>query len=164
MEGQPFLRTHACGICRTRHTSQSGNNSWGSFTRVTVHAPSSKLFSNMNTTEPFISVQASSQQELNNLDPRKIRLIEGNAKCHHLKELTCNGTLRQVFICLMPRTPNPPSLHTVYVYTELYTYSHRKKRGERGWVEPERRGEKQYYKKLGWKYQYDWLYLQSINT
>jgi hypothetical protein len=29
---------------------------------------------------------------------RKIRLIEGNAKCRHLKELTCKGTLRQVFI------------------------------------------------------------------
>ncbi len=29
---------------------------------------------------------------------RKIRLIEGNAKYHHLKKLTCKGTLRQVFI------------------------------------------------------------------
>ncbi len=29
---------------------------------------------------------------------RKIRLIEGNAKCRHLKKLTCKGTLRQVFI------------------------------------------------------------------
>jgi hypothetical protein len=29
---------------------------------------------------------------------RKIRLIEGNAKCGHLKKLTYNGTLRQVFI------------------------------------------------------------------
>jgi hypothetical protein len=28
---------------------------------------------------------------------RKIRLIEVNAKCPHLKILTCNGTLRQVF-------------------------------------------------------------------
>jgi hypothetical protein len=27
---------------------------------------------------------------------RKIRLIEGNAKCRHLKKLTCKGTLRQV--------------------------------------------------------------------
>ncbi len=29
---------------------------------------------------------------------RKIRLIEVNAKCRHLKKLTCKGTLRQVFI------------------------------------------------------------------
>jgi hypothetical protein len=47
---------------------------------------------------------------------RKIRLIEGNAKCRHLKKLTCKGTLRQVFICLRPRTPYPTPLHTVYVY------------------------------------------------
>jgi hypothetical protein len=39
----------------------------------------------------------------------KIRLIEGNAKCCHLKKLTYKGTLRQVFICLRPRTPYPPS-------------------------------------------------------
>jgi hypothetical protein len=29
---------------------------------------------------------------------RKIRLIEGNAKCRHLKQLTCKVTLRQMFI------------------------------------------------------------------
>ncbi len=33
---------------------------------------------------------------------RKIRLIEGNAKCRRLKYLTCIGTLQQVFICLRP--------------------------------------------------------------
>ncbi len=31
------------------------------------------------------------------------------------KKITCKGTLRQVFICLRPRTPHP--LHTVNVYT-----------------------------------------------
>ncbi len=31
---------------------------------------------------------------------RKVILIEGKAKCRHLKKLTCKGTLRQVFICL----------------------------------------------------------------
>ncbi len=36
---------------------------------------------------------------------RKIGLIEGNAKCRHLNNMTCKGTLRQVFICLRPRTP-----------------------------------------------------------
>jgi hypothetical protein len=27
---------------------------------------------------------------------RKIKLIEGNAKCRHLKKIICEGTLRQV--------------------------------------------------------------------
>jgi hypothetical protein len=31
------------------------------------------------------------------LQRRKIRFIEGNANCHHLKKLTCKGTLWQVF-------------------------------------------------------------------
>jgi hypothetical protein len=43
---------------------------------------------------------------------RKIGLIVGNAKCRHLKILTCKGTLRQVFICLRPRTLYPPPPHT----------------------------------------------------
>ncbi len=33
---------------------------------------------------------------------RKIRLVEGNATCHHVCKLTCKGTLRPVFICLRP--------------------------------------------------------------
>jgi hypothetical protein len=33
---------------------------------------------------------------------RKIRLKESNAKCRHLKKLTCKGSLKQVFICLRP--------------------------------------------------------------
>jgi hypothetical protein len=49
---------------------------------------------------------------------RKIRLIEGNAKCRNRKKLTCQGrTLWQVFICLRPGSSYPPPLHTVYVYT-----------------------------------------------
>jgi hypothetical protein len=40
---------------------------------------------------------------------KMIRRIEGNAKCRHLKNFKCKGTLRQVFICLRPRTP-----HVVY--------------------------------------------------
>ncbi len=48
---------------------------------------------------------------------RKKNIIEGNANVCHLNKLTCKGTLRQVFICLRPRTPypSPPPLHTVYV-------------------------------------------------
>ncbi len=48
---------------------------------------------------------------------RKIRLIAGNAKCSHLENFTLKGTLRQLFICLRPRTSYPPPLHTVYVFT-----------------------------------------------
>ncbi len=63
---------------------------------------------------------------------RKIRLLEGNAKYRHLKKLTCKVTLRQVFICLRPRTPCPPPiLHTVYMYTVyLFTQGRRRGRGE----------------------------------
>ncbi len=35
---------------------------------------------------------------------REIRLIEGNAKCCHLKKLTCKGTLRQLFISRLEDT------------------------------------------------------------
>ncbi len=35
---------------------------------------------------------------------RQIRLIEGNAKCRHLKKLTCKGTLRQLFISRLEDT------------------------------------------------------------
>jgi hypothetical protein len=34
-----------------------------------------------------------------------IRLIESNAKCRHLKKLTCTETLWQVLICLWPPPP-----------------------------------------------------------
>jgi hypothetical protein len=47
------------------------------------------------------------------LHRRKIRLIEGKAKCH-LKKMACKGILRQVFICLRPRTLNPPPPYTKY--------------------------------------------------
>jgi hypothetical protein len=49
---------------------------------------------------------------------RKIIFIEGNAKCRHPKK-TCKGTLRQLFICLMPRTlyPSPYTLYTCIQYT-----------------------------------------------
>ncbi len=61
------------------------------------------------------------------MNRRKIRLIEGNSKCRHLKNLTCKWTLRQVFICLRTGTPwpSPPFLAhcRVYVSTVLWRRS-----------------------------------------
>jgi hypothetical protein len=66
---------------------------------------------------------------------RKIRHVEGNAKCCHLKKLT-KGTLRQVFICLRPRTPYPPP-YTLYICIQ-YTNWHRE--GGGSWTREKRRG------------------------
>jgi hypothetical protein len=44
------------------------------------------------------------------------------------KKMTYKGTLRQVFFCMKPRTPNPLPLHTVYVYT-VYLFTQRKLEG-----------------------------------
>ncbi len=49
---------------------------------------------------------------------RKIILIEGNAKCRH-KKITCKGTLRQVDICVRPRTHTAPLTHCIRVYSIL---------------------------------------------
>ncbi len=95
---------------------------------------------------------------------RKIRLIEGSAKCRHLKKITSKGTLRQVFICLRPKIPYrpPPPLHAVSVYT-VYLFT--QGRGVGGWrVEPEGRLEGQQFTKLVRKYQHGLLYFQSINS
>ncbi len=67
----------------------------------------------------------------------KIRLIEGNAKCRHLKNLNCKKTLRQVFICLQNTLPPPP--YTLFTCIQ-YTYSHRED-GEGG-ESNQREGEK----------------------
>ncbi len=75
------------------------------------------------------------------IDSTKIRLIAGYEKCRHLKKLTRNGTLRQVFICLRPRT-HPPPHHTLYTCIH-YTYSHTQGSGGRG-DGPERRLEGQH--------------------
>ncbi len=79
---------------------------------------------------------------------RKIRLLEGNAKCRHLKELNLKGTLRQVFISLWPRTlypyPLPYTLFTCIVYTTVYFFT----QGRGGVVEPGRREEGQQFTKL----------------
>ncbi len=43
---------------------------------------------------------------------RKIRLMEGNAKCGHPQKFTCTGTLQQVFICLRAQKPIHPPPYT----------------------------------------------------
>ncbi len=67
------------------------------------------------------------------------------------KKLTCKGTLRQVFICLRPRTPPQPPYT---LYTCMLILIHTGRGGGR--VEPERRLE---FTKLGRKYQHERLYL-----
>jgi hypothetical protein len=88
--------------------------------------------------------------------------VEGNAKCRHLKIDLYEGTLRQVFICLRPRTPQPPPppLYTVYVFT-VYLFTQGRGKGR---VELERMFEGQQFTKLDQKYQHDRLYLQSIHS
>jgi hypothetical protein len=77
----------------------------------------------------------------------ELRLIKGNAKCRHLTKFTCKGTLRQVFICLRPRTPYPPYTLCIRVYSIRF---HTGKEG--GEVGPGRRLEGQQFTKLGRKY------------
>ncbi len=79
-----------------------------------------------------------------------IRLLEGNAKCRHLKKMTYKGTLRQVFICLKPKTLYPP--HT-YLYA-VYLFTHG--RGGGGLCTKEKaRREGLQFTKLGRKDQHD---------
>jgi hypothetical protein len=89
-------------------------------------------------------------------------IVESNAKCCHLKQLTCAGTLWQVFFCSEPQTPPPSYRHCIRVQYTVYLFT--QGRVDRGRDEPERRLERQHFTKLGRKYQHDSLYLQSINS
>ncbi len=87
---------------------------------------------------------------------RRIRLIEGNAKCRHLKKLTCKGTCGR---CLSVWGPEPHNHHPYTLYTCISTVYLFTQGGGR--VEPERRGEGQQGRvpitKLGWKYKLGWM-------
>jgi hypothetical protein len=85
----------------------------------------------------------------------KIRLIEGNAKCLHLKKLTCKRLLAAdvcprdfeagVYLSedQTPYPTPPPSTHCISVYYTVYnTYSLRDGGGR---VEPERKLEGQQF-------------------
>jgi hypothetical protein len=63
---------------------------------------------------------------------KKIRLIEGNAKCRHLK----NWPVK--WLCCRPRNPYSSPFHTVYVYT-VYLITQRRGRGD-GWTREKGRG------------------------
>jgi hypothetical protein len=72
---------------------------------------------------------------------RNIRLTHrGNAKFRH-KKLTCKGTLRQMFICLRPRSayhPPPLPLHTVFTqerWGELNLREGESGNSSQSWVE-----------------------------
>ncbi len=83
------------------------------------------------------------------LGRKKIRLVEGNAKCRLIWKMTWKGTLWQLFTCLSlqhnpishpPPPPLPRNTLNTYMYTFLYsTYSHREK--GRGIVLNQREGE-----------------------
>ncbi len=56
---------------------------------------------------------------------RKMRLLQSNVKCRYLKQLTCKGTVRQVFYLseappptVRPHTPHPLT-HCIRVYSIL---------------------------------------------
>jgi hypothetical protein len=75
----------------------------------------------------------------------KIRLIEGKAKCCHLKKLTWKGTLQQVFICLRKNPLSPPFTHCIRVCSILiHTW-----RGGKGESWTIGKGERQSFTKLG---------------
>jgi hypothetical protein len=93
---------------------------------------------------------------------RLINYIDTDAKCRNLKNLTCKGTLRQVFICPRPSTPYPLPPYIMYACIQyVYLFTHR---GGGGRVEPERRLEGQEFTKLGRKYKQDCLYLPFMSS
>jgi hypothetical protein len=90
---------------------------------------------------------------------KKIRLIENNSTCRHLKKLTCKRDFAAGVYLSKAQYPIPPSLHTVQVYAVHLVIQGRGGGGE-GESKPERRLEGQQVTKLGQKDQYD----QSINS
>jgi hypothetical protein len=53
---------------------------------------------NVQALYPYSMNKSNSHNPTDREDRRKVRLIEGNAKCRYLKKLNCKGTLRQVFL------------------------------------------------------------------
>ncbi len=91
---------------------------------------------------------------------RKVRLIEGNSKCRHLKNWPVDV---QCGRCLSGPEPPPPLTHCGRVYTIQYTYSH-SEGGEGLRDEPERRLDGQQFTKLGRKYQHVTDFISNLST
>jgi hypothetical protein len=102
-----------------------GTSSLGSGTRICCEALKWPLIQRrpaQNNPETIVEVEVAGRPDL--LICRKIRRLEGNAKCCHPKNFTCKGTLRQVFICLMPRIPTPTHLtHCIRLYSTVYLFT-----------------------------------------
>jgi hypothetical protein len=94
---------------------------------------------------------------------RKIRLIEFNAKCRHLKKLTLKWLCGR---CLSVWGPEPHTTpYTLYMCIQyMYLFTQGKGEGGDSWTREKIRGATVYSTKLGRKYQHDWLCLQSINS
>jgi hypothetical protein len=54
---------------------------------------------------------------------RKIRLIESNVKCRHLKKLACKGTLRHVFYLSAAHSPPMTPILSPFAHCRLVLYS-----------------------------------------
>ncbi len=91
----------------------------------------------------------------------KIRLIEGNAKCRHLKNLPVKWLWGRCYSVWGPEPHSrPPTFLTHCIRVYKCTFSH----WEEGRIEPESWLERHQFTKLDKKYQHDWLYLQSLNS
>ncbi len=77
----------------------------------------------------------------------RIRRIEGNAKCRHLKKLIGTGTLRQIFIFLRTKPHTPPLTLCTRVYVK-YTYTGKEGGGR---ADPKKRLEGHEFTKTGSK-------------
>ncbi len=90
---------------------------------------------------------------------RKIRLIERNAKCRHLKKIELlKGLCGRCLSVWGPEPHSPPFLHTAVYMSNRRVYSLLIHTGKGGRAEPERRLEGQEFTKLGRKCQHDWQY------
>jgi hypothetical protein len=61
--------------------------------------------------------------ESKSVDGRRHKVInykDTKAKCRNLEKFSCKGTLRQVFICLIPPPLYPPR-YTMYVHVLIHT-------------------------------------------
>jgi hypothetical protein len=87
---------------------------------------------------------------LNRIIHRKITLIESNATCRYLKQLTCKGTLRQVFEGPLPSYDPilPPPPYTLYTQNAYTVYLFTQEKGGGGANQNEGEGQSQSRSKI----------------